>query len=54
MSLSFVHLFHIIFVGGLFLYVGINREKFLNCYFAYYLGWDFSSYFITPIKFITI
>ena len=22
-----VHLFHIIIVGGLFLYVGINREK---------------------------
>ena len=24
---SFVHLFHIIIVGGIFLYVGINREK---------------------------
>ena len=24
---AFVHLFHILIVGGLFLYVGINREK---------------------------
>jgi hypothetical protein len=26
-SSTFVHLFHIIIVGGLFLYVGINREN---------------------------
>ena len=26
-SESLVHLFHILIVGGLFLYVGINREK---------------------------
>ena len=26
-SHAFVHLFHILIVGGLFLYVGINREK---------------------------
>ena len=26
-SSAFVHLFHILFVGGLFLYVGINREN---------------------------
>jgi hypothetical protein len=26
-SHTFVHLFHIIIVGGLFLYVGINRDK---------------------------
>jgi len=24
---AFVHLFHVLIVGGLFLYVGINREK---------------------------
>jgi hypothetical protein len=26
-SSAFVHLFHILFVGGLFLYVGINKEN---------------------------
>lgn len=26
-SSAFVHLFHILIVGGLFLYVGINKEK---------------------------
>lgn len=35
MNKSFlVHLFHIIIVGGLFLYVGINREKSPNVLFS--------------------
>jgi hypothetical protein len=35
-----VHLFHILIVGGLFLYVGINREKINNGLFKilFYLG----------------
>ena len=35
-----VHLFHIIIVGGLFLYVGINREKISSVLFniLFYLG----------------
>ena len=35
-----VHLFHIIIVGGLFLYVGINREKISSGLFnlLFYLG----------------
>ena len=35
-----VHLFHIIIVGGLFLYVGINREKIYSGLFKvlFYLG----------------
>lgn len=35
-----VHLFHIIIVGGLFLYVGINREKIYDKLFnvLFYLG----------------
>ena len=35
-----VHLFHIIIVGGLFLYVGINREKIYHGLFnvLFYLG----------------
>ena len=35
-----VHLFHIIIVGGLFLYVGINREKIYGWLFPviFYLG----------------
>lgn len=35
-----VHLFHIIIVGGLFLYVGINREKIYGGLFnvLFYLG----------------
>jgi hypothetical protein len=39
-SLFFVHLFHIIFVGGLFLYVGINREKIYKPLFSvlFFLG----------------
>jgi len=39
-SSTFVHLFHIIIVGGLFLYVGINRDKIYGGLFniLYYLG----------------
>jgi hypothetical protein len=33
-----VHLFHIIIVGGLFLYVGINREKISKTLFSILLG----------------
>ena len=33
-----VHLFHIIIVGGLFLYVGINREKISKPLFSIMLG----------------
>lgn len=35
-----VHLFHIIIVGGLFIYVGINREKISNIIFTilFWLG----------------
>jgi hypothetical protein len=33
-----VHLFHIIIVGGLFLYVGINREKISKTLFTILLG----------------
>jgi hypothetical protein len=37
---TFVHLFHILIVGGLFLYVGINREKINSWLFQllFYLG----------------
>ena len=31
---ALVHLFHIIIVGGLFLYVGINRDKILKPLFS--------------------
>ena len=39
-SHKLVHLFHIIIVGGLFLYVGINREKIYGGLFniLFYLG----------------
>ena len=39
-SSNFVHLFHIIIVGGLFLYVGINRDKIYGWLFnvLFYLG----------------
>ena len=37
---SIVHLFHILFVGGLFLYVGINKDKIYSWLWniLYYLG----------------
>lgn len=35
---TLVHLFHIIIVGGLFLYVGINREKISKSLFPILLG----------------
>jgi len=37
---SLVHLFHVLIVGGLFLYVGINREKIHESLFPvlFYLG----------------
>jgi hypothetical protein len=39
MNISFlVHLFHIIIVGGLFLYVGINRDKIPKILFSILLG----------------
>lgn len=39
-SHQLVHLFHIFIVGGLFLYVGINREKIYKPLFSvlFYLG----------------
>jgi hypothetical protein len=39
-SHAFVHLFHVLIVGGLFLYVGINREKIPSFIFPvlFYLG----------------
>ena len=39
-SHTLVHLFHILIVGGLFLYVGINREKIYGGLFSvlFYLG----------------
>lgn len=44
----FVHLFHILFVGGLFLYVGINREKIYGSLFSvlFYLGFIIILYHI--------
>lgn len=35
---TLVHLFHIIIVGGLFLYVGINRDKIYKILFPILLG----------------
>ena len=35
---TLVHLFHIIFVGGLFLYVGIQRDKIYKQLFPILLG----------------
>jgi len=39
-SHTFVHLFHILIVGSLFIYVGINREKIYGGLFSvlFYLG----------------
>jgi len=37
-SLTFVHLFHIIFVGGLFLYVGIHRTDIPKLMYPFLLG----------------
>lgn len=39
-SHTLVHLFHVLIVGGLFLYVGINREKIYGGLFSvlFYLG----------------
>ncbi len=39
-SHKLVHLFHVLIVGGLFLYVGINREKIYGKLFTvlFYLG----------------
>lgn len=34
----FVHLFHIIIVGGLFMYVGINRDKNTPSMYPFLLG----------------
>ena len=34
----YVHLFHIIIVGGLFLYVGINRENTISILYPLLLG----------------
>ena len=35
---TLVHLFHIFIVGGLFIYVGINRDKISNLLFRILLG----------------
>jgi hypothetical protein len=50
MNLSFVHLFHIIFVGGLFLYVGINREKISKVVFRILFGLGFMIIFYHAYK----
>jgi len=37
-SYTFIHLFHIIFVGGLFLYVGIRRTEIAKWMYPFLLG----------------
>jgi len=46
-----VHLFHILIVGGLFLYVGINREKIYGGLFSvlFYLGFIIILYHLYKI-----
>lgn len=48
---TFVHLFHILAVGGLFLYVGINREKIYAPIFnvLFYLGFIILFYHLYKI-----
>lgn len=48
---TLVHLFHILLVGGLFLYVGINREKNYNELFSllFYLGFVIVIYHLYKI-----
>ena len=41
MNNALVHLFHIIIVGGLFLYVGINREQISKVLFRILFGLGF-------------
>jgi hypothetical protein len=50
-SLQLVHLFHIFIVGGLFLYVGINREKIYKPLFSvlFYLGFVIIMYHLYKI-----
>lgn len=38
MNLAFVHLFHIIFVGGLFLYIGIKQKNMFNFMYNFILA----------------
>jgi len=52
----FVHLFHILIVGGLFMYVGINRDKIPEILFSvlFYLGIVIILYHIYKVyKYIT-
>jgi hypothetical protein len=52
----FVHLFHILIVGGLFMYVGINRDKIPEFLFGvlFYLGIVIIFYHIYKVyKYIT-
>jgi len=46
MERLFVQLFHILVVGGLFLFIGINREKTYNFLFTvlFYLGFGIIAY----------
>lgn len=37
MDSSFIHLFHILFVGSLFLYVGIQKTKINNLFYPFLL-----------------
>ena len=50
-SHSLVHLFHILIVGGLFIYVGINREKNYSRIFSvlFYLGFVIMLYHLYKI-----
>ena len=47
-SHTLIHLFHILIVGGLFLYVGINREKIYNPLFTIllFLGFIIVFYYL--------
>lgn len=51
-SHTFVHLFHILIVGGLFLYVGINRENTSPSLFPFlfYLGFIIVLYHLYKIN----
>ena len=50
MDSRLVHLFHIIIVGGLFLYVGINRENISKLLFRILLGLGFLIIFYHAYK----
>ena len=51
-SHKLVHLFHVLIVGSLFVYVGINREKISSILFSilFYLGFIIILYHLYKIK----